>query len=157
MRLGPHNRVTLIAIAARQRTLFGSSDGLKRRSKIRYEFMAEGALGVRRASSLGVPDSERRGMVSRSFGERVIARLAPSCYLRVTDRAVANTKRCTGAPRFMAHRAIPHRRNVQLGDRCLLIDAVVTGLAADPRVAAIGEVLGMGKLQISTVQHVARR
>ena len=119
--------------------------------------MAEGALGVRRARGLGVANPERRSMVSRSFGERVIARLAASGYLRVTDRAVANTKRCAGAARFMAHCAIPHRRNVQLGDRGLLIDAVVTGLAADPRVAAIGQVLGMGKLQISTIQHIARR
>src|SRR4030095_2113286 len=141
MRLRPHNRVTLIAIATRQRTLFGSSDRLKRRSKIRYEFMAEGALGVGRASSLGVPNPEPCRVVRRSFGKRVIARLASSCYLRVTDRAVAYTKRCASPPRFMAHSAIPHRRNVQLGDRCLLIDAVVTDLAADPRVAAVGQML----------------
>ena len=85
MRLRPHNGVTFIAIAVRQWALFGSRDRLKHWSKARYEFMAEGALGIRRASSLSVPNSERRRMIRRSFGQSVIAWLLPCRYLGVTD------------------------------------------------------------------------
>ena len=56
----------------------------------------------------------------------------------------------------MAHRTIPHRRYVELRDGSLLVYPRVTGLAAYPVIAVIGQVFRVRKLQVSPHHRVAR-
>ena len=157
MRLRAHHGVAFIAGAVRKGTLLSPCYGLERRTQTGNKLVTESALGFRSPRGIGVPDPERSGVVERPLGQGVIAGLAAGGDLGVADRAVADAILVAGPPRLVAHRAVPHRWNVQLGYRSLLADVCVTGLARDPGIANVGKVLRMRELQISAVHRVSRR
>jgi len=116
VRLRPHNRMAFIAVAVGQRALLGSGYRLNHGPEARHEFMTKRALGIGSSSGFGVSNSKRRGVIGRPFSQSMVSRFATGSYLRVADRAVGDAVRAGRASRFVAHRAVPHRRNVQLSD-----------------------------------------
>lgn len=133
--------MAFIAIAGWLRALIGSHRHLQPRPSNRDELMTERTLRRRGPGSFGVPNPERRGMVGRPLGQRVVTRLASRGNLRVTNRAVADAEVIARPPGLVTHRAVPHRRYVQLGDRRLLVDVCMTGFTPDPNIAIVGEML----------------
>ena len=119
--------------------------------------MAESALGIRRARSFRVARAKSRRVIVWPFGQSVIARLAPCCYLRVTNRAPADPIFVARARRFVAHRAVPHRRYAELRQRSLLSYISVTGLAGYPAISVIRQMFGVREFQVSPHHRVPRR
>ena len=77
--------MALIAGAIRKGTLLRPRHRLESRTETGYKLVTEGALGLRRLRGVGMPDPECGGVVERSFGQRVIARLAARGNLSVAD------------------------------------------------------------------------
>ena len=157
MRLRIHYAVALVAVAPRRaRPLFSSNDGFNTHSRAGKKLMAESAFGVGRARGFCVSRAKCSRVIVGPLGQSVIARLAPGCDLRVTDRALADSIVGARAVGLMAHRAVPHRRYVELRDGSLLIYSRVTGLAAYSVIAVIVQVFRVRELQVSPHHRVAR-
>ena len=158
MRLRVHYAVALVAVASRRaRPLFSSRNGFDSHSRAGKKLMAESAFGIGRARGFCVPRAKGSRVIVGPLGQSVIARLAPGCDLRVTDRTLADPIVGARAIGFMAHRAVPHRRYVELRDRSLLVYPCVTGLARYSMIAIIGQVLCVREFQVSPHHRVARR